>query len=175
MTHPAHKGHENDERMQKPRGGQAMVIGGINWPAAFTGWAIAFLSGLILSAITGAVLTALGTTTPITGLGIAGGIVGLIVWFIAFLIGGWTASRIAGFNGLLQGFMVWIIGLVFIVLLLILAAVLGPGVALIGGISIPAVGNLAAAVGIGSVILLIVELIGALLGGWLATRTQRMM
>ncbi len=177
MAHPNHSGHNNPEKpkkpiTQKPRGGQAMAVTtGVSWPASFTGWAIAFLAGLLLSAFVGLVFAGVGATTAtLTGLGVAGGITGLIVWFIAFFIGGWTAGRVAKFSGLLHGLMVWVIGLVFMIILLILAAVISPSIALIGGLSIPVVGNIVAAVGLGIFFLLLAQLLGSLLGGWLATR-----
>jgi len=165
------------EESKRPRGGEVMVMGGINWPAVFTGWVVAFFTGLIFSAVVAAVISGLGltpATSTLGGIAVASGVSGLVIWFLSFFLGGWTAARIAGFNGLQQGLMVWLVGVVFLILMLILAGIIGPGAALLGGIRIPAVGNIAATVSIASAILLAVQLVGSLIGGWLGTRTQRM-
>lgn len=157
----------------RPRGGEVMVVRGISWPAVFTGWVVAFFAGLILSALVGAVFTGFGTTATalaLARLGVAGGVAGLILWFLAYFLGGWVAGKVAGMNGLLQGLMVWVVGVLFLILIYILAAIIGSGIALIGGITLPTVGNLAAIISIAGVALLAAELLGALIGGWLATR-----
>ena len=173
MTHPPHEGHEKKEELKKPRGGQAIAVAGAtDWTAAMTGWVVALFTGIILQAVVGAILTGLGNATlNIANVGIALGVVGIIIAFVAFFIGGFTAGKIAGHNGLRQGLMVWTIGVLFLVAMLVLASLVDPGAVVLVGLTVPGTA-VASAVAIGVGVILGTELIAALLAGYLSTRGQ---
>jgi len=97
-------------------------FGGIDLPASLVGMlsALAFL--VLFAGLVGAAIGAIGYQAGLSGneeeLSIASLIGGLVGLFLAYLLGGWTAGRIARYDGLLNGAMtgVWT---------LVLAAILG--------------------------------------------------
>lgn len=97
-------------------------FGGLDVPAELTGMLVALALLVIVGGIIAAAIGAFGYQAGVEGLqeelSIAGLIGGLITLFIAFLIGGWAAGRIARYDGGKNGLMtaVWAI---------ILAAILG--------------------------------------------------
>jgi hypothetical protein len=97
-------------------------FGGIDLPASLVGMlsALAFL--VLFAGLVGAAIGAIGYQTGLSGneeeLSVASLVGGLVGLFSAYLLGGWTAGRIARYDGLLNGAMtgVWT---------LVLAAILG--------------------------------------------------
>ncbi len=168
---------ELKQEEQQGRGGEAMVMPrGINWTASITGWVVAFFTGMILTAVVGAILTGFGNAVLfIEGLAIEQGIVGIVIWFLAFLIGGLYAGRIARKSALLHSFIVWMISILFYVILLVLSGLINTNIAIIGGINFPVGADIASAVAIGTGVLLIAQLIGVLIGGWLSTLSEKYM
>lgn len=116
--------------------------GGIKVGSAFFGWLTATGVTVILVALIAAAGAVVGVATSTDvgqaanqatqssqdaqAVGVAGGIALLVVLFIAYYCGGYVAGRMARFNGIKQGFAVW----VWAVLIAIVVAVLGA----IGGI-----------------------------------------
>jgi hypothetical protein len=96
-------------------------FGGVSISGSFIGMltalAMTFLLGGLAAAIIGAVGYETGVETNGEELTIAGLIAGVAVLFLSFLIGGWTAGRIARYNGATNGAMT-------VVWLLVLGAVL---------------------------------------------------
>ena len=110
-------------------------------------------------------------------IGLTGGIVLLVVLFLAYLAGGYVAGRMARFDGGRQGLAVWLIGLVVVVLLAALGAVLGAQLDLLAQLDVPSTpvsGSTATTAGVvAGAGALLVSLVGGLLGGKLGTRYHR--
>lgn len=105
---------------------------GTSWPSVIYGWLAAVGGTLVLSTIVGAVV---GTVLGVLGAGGAdeGGIAGLVglitTLFLAFLIGGYVAGRMASRSGLKHGLFVPLLALVLTLLLAVAGGALGLGFA----------------------------------------------
>jgi hypothetical protein len=97
-------------------------FGGIDLPASLVGMLTALAFLVLFGGLVGAAIGAIGYQTGLSGneeeLSIASLVGGLVGLFLAYLLGGWTAGRIARYDGPLNGAMtgVWT---------LVLAAILG--------------------------------------------------
>lgn len=113
-------------------------FGGFDWIATFLGFAVAIFLTLIFLGIVGAIVGTVGfqlhTQVPkigsaITGttqkLGLGALIGSLVAGFLAYLIGGYTAGRLARFDGLKNGIGVVLWTVVIGIILGILGAILG--------------------------------------------------
>jgi len=112
--------------------------GGVKVGLAFLGWLTATGTAVILTAFVAAAGTAVSVATrtdagsataqaaqdPKT-IGIFGAIILLVVMFVAYCCGGYTAGRMARFNGLRQGLAVWLWAVFIAAVVAILAAVAG--------------------------------------------------
>jgi hypothetical protein len=92
------------------------AFGGIDFPASVVGMLTALAMLVLLGGIVGAAIGAIGYQTGLSGdnvedIGIASLIGGVVVLFVAYLIGGWTAGRIARYDGARNGLMtgIWTI------------------------------------------------------------------
>ncbi len=157
-------------------------FGGLDVPATLAGALAALALAVILGGIIGAAVSGFGYQwgVEVDGieqeLSIGGMAAGVVVLFLAFLVGGWTAGRMARFDGGRNGLMtaVWV---------LILAAILGGLGAWLGSeydvfaeVDLPqwfsgdAVTGAAIASGVASAIAM---LLGGFLGGRLGERFHR--
>jgi hypothetical protein len=91
-------------------------FGGIDLPASLVGMLTAIAVLVLLGGIVGAAIGAIGYQTGLSGanvedISLASLIGGLVVLAIAYLVGGWTAGRIARYDGARNGLMtaVWTI------------------------------------------------------------------
>ncbi len=109
-------------------------FGGFAWGADFIGWVVAAFFTLVFAGIVAATVGAVGyqvgaplsETDPTSQkLGIGGLIGGLIAVFLGYLIGGYTAGRMARFDGLKNGVGVVIWTVIMAIILGIAGAVLG--------------------------------------------------
>jgi hypothetical protein len=97
-------------------------FGGIDFPASLVGMLTALAFLVLFAGLVGAAIGAIGYQTGLSGneeeLSVASLIGGLVGLFLAYLLGGWTAGRIARYDGPPNGAMtgVWT---------LVLAAILG--------------------------------------------------
>jgi uncharacterized membrane protein len=148
--------------------------------ATFLGWAVASFFTLVF---TGIALLALGTgaaqagddgltSGDVTTLTVAGFIGLLVAMFLAYLIGGYAAGRIAHWDGAKHGAGVPVWTILFGLLALLAGTVLGPQVA---GYLGPYMPNLDAGALTGYGVLailamLVVDFAGAILGGILGAR-----
>ena len=162
-------------------------FGGIKWGAAFFGWLSANGLAVILVALLSAAGVAIGLTqgVPTTGeaveqagtIGIVGGIVLLVVLFLAYLAGGYVAGRMARVDGIRQGLAVWLVGLLVVVLLAVLGTVLGAQYNVLQQLNLPRIpideGTATTAGLITLVAILLATLLGAVLGGKLGERYHR--
>jgi hypothetical protein len=162
-------------------------FGGITWGAAFFGW----LSANGLAVILLALLSAGGLATGLTDgldtadeaadeaatIGIAGGIVLLVILFLAYLAGGYVAGRMARFDGVRQGVAVWLIGLLVVAALAIAGVVFGAKYNVLQQLNLPRIPIDEGIATTGGIIALVavvlLTLLGAVLGGKLGTRYHR--
>jgi hypothetical protein len=166
---------------------QRSRYGGIKWGAAFFGWLSANGLAVLLIALLSAAGVALGLTEGLSTadeaaeqadtIGIAGGIVLLVVLFLAYLAGGYVAGRMARFDGTRQGIAVWIIGLVVVLALAVAGLVFGSEYNVLQQLDLPRIpideGTATTGGIIALVAVLIVTLVGAMLGGKLGDRYHR--
>jgi amino acid transporter len=166
-----------------PRGRQKEKFGGFNIGAAFFGWLVAIGLGAILLAIVSAIggsiaSNALASPEQAAGsadtIGIAGGIVLLLVLMLAYFAGGYVAGRMSRFDGVKQGIGVWVIGLLITIALAILGAVAGSQYNVLAQLKLPRIpvdeGSLATGGLIALAAVLIGTLIAAALGGKVGQR-----
>jgi MFS family permease len=146
---------------------------GLNIPATLAGMLTALGSLVLLAGILSAILGAIGYQVGLKGnaqeLSVGSAIAGAVALFIAFLIGGWAAARIARYRGPLHGVLtaVW-----FIVLAAVLAALgawFGAEYNVFKNLALPQWFS-ADALTIGAIISGLVAIAIMLLGGWLGGR-----
>ncbi len=153
-------------------------FGGTNWGGAFFGWLVAVGMTILLVSLVGAVLTAVGSSQQITQneaerqagtIGIAAGIVLLVVLALAYYTGGYVAGRMSRFDGGRQGLATWIIGLVVTVIAIGLGAIFGTEYNLLDRVDLPRVPLSTDELSTGGLItaaaVLVVSLLAAMLGG----------
>jgi amino acid transporter len=153
-------------------------FGGINWGAAFFGWLVAIAMTILLVSIAGAILTAVGSSQNITQsdaerqagtIGIAAGIVLLVVLAIAYYTGGYVAGRMSRFDGGKQGLATWIIGLVVTLVAIGLGALFGNEYNVLDRVDLPRLPLSAEEMSTGGLItaaaVLVLSLLAAMLGG----------
>lgn len=125
MARTEHERHPEDTRERRvthDRHREVTVRGGISFGSILTGTAVAFGTIFVLSAVVGAIMVATGawpadlTRDEAVQAGIAGGILFLLVQFLAYLWGGYTAGRMARGAGVPNGLLVPAAGIVIGVL-----------------------------------------------------------
>lgn len=150
---------------------------GTSWASVSIGWlaalgAVLILSGLV-SAVVGAILAVLGFGGG-AGAGSVGLVGVLVTLFLAFLVGGYGAGRMAGRQGTRHGFLVALLALIITLVLALLGGVTGPGLANnTQGVALPGVPSDIAQQGLGTVLtlggvlaLLLPFVAGAIGGSW---------
>lgn len=166
-------------------------FGGIKVGSAFFGWLTATGMAVLLTALVAAAGTAVGlaTNTDVNEavnqaaqnqgtVGLVGIIVLLVILFLSYYCGGYVAGRMARFNGIRQGLMVWIWALIAAVLISILGLVFGQQFNVLANLnSFPRIpineGELTTTSIIAAVVVALVALAGALLGGLAGMRFHR--
>ena len=159
--------------------------------SAFFGWLAATGTAVILTALVAAAGAAVGVAangSPSKAADAAGadantvGVVGIIalvvVLFVSYFCGGYVAGRMARFDGLKQGFAVWLWAVIVAVIVAIVTAIAGAQYNILGNLnSFPRIpldeGNLTVAGIVTVIAVAIVSLIGALLGGLAGMRYHR--
>ena len=166
---------------------QRSRYGGIKWGAAFFGWLSANGLAVLLVALLSAAGVAIGLTQGVPStdeaaqqadtIGVVGGIVLLVILFLAYLAGGYVAGRMARFDGTRQGVAVWVIGLLVVLALAALGLVFGAQFNVLQQLNLPRIpideGTATTGGIIALVAVLIVTLLGAILGGKLGDRFHR--
>jgi uncharacterized protein YacL len=102
--------------------------GGTSWVSVVLGWLVALGAGLILSGIVSGIVGAIFGTAGRQGVQEGGitALVGLLITLLlAFLIGGYTAVRLASRSGLKHGLLVPLLALIVTLVLAIVGGVLG--------------------------------------------------
>jgi len=161
--------------------------GGIKWGAAFFGWLSANGLAVLLVALLSAAGVAIGLTqgVPSTGeatqeagtIGVVGGVVLLVILFLAYLAGGYVAGRMSRFDGARQGVAVWVIGLLVVLALAVAGLVFGSQYNVLQQLNLPRIpideGTATTGGIIALVAVLVATLLGAVLGGKLGERFHR--
>lgn len=162
--------------------------GGVKIGSAFFGWLAATGMAVLLTALLAAAGTALGLATgvdvedPTAGevqtVGIVGGILLVVVMFIAYYCGGYVAGRMARFNGARQGVAVWLWALVIAIIAAVIGLIAGTQYDVFATVNVfPRIPLNEGALTVGGIITAIVAalaaLIGAILGGIVGTRFHR--
>ena len=173
-----HSGNGERDYMRAIRARQREEFGGVNWGAAFFGWLVAIAMTILLVGIAGAVLTAVGSSQDITQteaerqagtIGIAAGIVLLVVLAIAYYTGGYVAGRMSRFDGAKQGLATWVIGLVVTLVAIGLGALFGNEYNVLDRVDLPRIPLSADELSTGGLItaaaVLVLSLLAAMLGG----------
>jgi cation transport ATPase len=157
---------------------RALEQRGLDVPATIGGALAALGTLVLLSSLVGAVVGTIGYQTGVDDqdLSIGGLVAGLVVLFLACVVGGWVAARMAGRRGVLHG----VVAIAWLVLLAAalaaLAAVAGSEYDVTGEIDLPswfsedALTLTAILTGIGALVLM---LLGGALGGRLGDRHHR--
>ena len=166
--------------------------GGVKIGSAFFGWLTAMGTAVLLTALVaaGGAVFGLATDTDIaqtaedatsseaTTIGIVGGIVLLVVIFLAYYCGGYVAGRMARFNGLKQGVAVWVWAVLIAVVVAVAALVAGDEYDILGELNafprIPiSEGDLTTGGIIAAVAVAVASLLGAMVGGLAGMRFHR--
>ncbi|GAA1057056.1 hypothetical protein GCM10017608_09280 [Agromyces luteolus] len=193
---PADRHAVRDDRLVADPAVRAAVIdrererfGGIKFGAAFFGWLTALGLGALLTALLAGTGAALGlgdvgaavdeavAEDPQT-IGVIGAIALLVVLFVAYFAGGYVAGRMARFNGLKQGVAVWLWAIVMAVVGAAIAALAGTRYDVLATLNtFPRIpvneGELTVAGIVTLLLLVVVTLGGAILGGKAGTRYHR--
>ncbi|QZY29058.1 hypothetical protein [Nocardioides coralli] len=166
--------------------------GGVKVGAAFFGWLTATGMAVLLTALATAAGTAVGVATgnesageavdavgaEVETIGLVGGIVLLLILFVAYYSGGYVAGRMSRFDGIKQGIAVWVWAIVVAVVVAALVWIAGDEYNVLGDVdSFPRIpvgeGDLTTGGLIALVLVLVVSLVGAMLGGLAGMRFHR--
>ncbi len=161
---------------------QKEQFGGMKVGSAFFGWLAATGMAVLLTALLAAAGTAVGLASN-TNLndavnqvasngtaGLVGIIVLLVILFVSYYSGGYVAGRMARFSGAKQGFMVWVWALIAAVVVALLGLIAGQRYDILANLnSFPRIpvneGQQTAASIIAAVVVALIALVGAVLGG----------
>lgn len=177
-THPDHRGEvlDADERAEASDQHRHDEFGGTNWGSGFFGWLVAVGMAILLSGIVGAIASGVGTSTDVTQsalerqsgtIGVTAAIVLLVILLISYYTGGYVAGRMSRFDGFRQGFAVWIIGLVIVLIAAGLGAIFGSEYNILDRVDVPDVPIPTDALTLGGAITIAAAVVGTLLAALL--------
>jgi len=184
MAHPGDSLRSVDAIHHQREQTLAAHYGGFYWGADFIGFAVAMFFTLVLLGLVGAIVGTvgyqMGAPVPRIGgsvsgvtenLGIGGLVGSLVALFVAYLLGGYTAGRMARFDGVRNGIGVVLWTIVVAIILGILGAVLGSKYNIGSQLHLSINGSTLTVAGVVSlVVTLVVMLLAAILGGTLGVR-----
>jgi hypothetical protein len=156
-------------------------FGGVDFPASFVGMLTALATLVLLGGIVGAAVGAIGYQTGLSGdnvedIGLASLIGGIAVIFVAYLIGGWTAGRIARYDGARNGLMTGVWTLLLAAILSTLAYFFGNEYDVLRNVDLPQWFDrdaLTTAAIVSGVVTVATMLLAGLLGGLSGSRYHR--
>ncbi|WP_273846833.1 hypothetical protein [Rubrobacter calidifluminis] len=156
---------------------------GTSWISIVLGWLSALGAALVLSGVVSAIVGAVvkGGGNDVSSGGLSGLIGLLVTLFIAYLVGGYAAGRMASRGGAKHGLLVALLGLIVTVVALAAATVVGAGFAdQLNNITLPSspstgasghdISSIATASGI---LALLLPFAGGVIGGLWGARTGR--
>ena len=160
-------------------------FGGRDLPASLAGMLVALAALLLLAGLASAAIGTIAFQTGVEGnedeLSLGALIVAGAVIFVAFLLGGWAAGRMARYNGALNGFMVAVWFIVLGVVLAIVGAIADNTYNLFDDLRVAeatlpnwfSVEDATVGAIIGSLAFVALMVVGAVLGGIWGTRMHR--
>jgi hypothetical protein len=167
------------------RARQRERFGGLHAVPAILGWLVALGISVLLAAILAATGAAIGLTDGGTAvsdgeadtIGIAGGVLLLIVFALAYFTGGYAAGRMARFDGVRHGVATWVLGILVTIVLGALGAIAGSEYNVFSKLDLPSIplsgSSLTTGGAIAGLAILVVSLIAAILGGRAGERFHR--
>ena len=170
---------------REARDRQREEFGGINWGSAFFGWLVSVGMAAILIGLLSAAGAAFGLSEVSEAeaeanaetIGIAGGILLIVVLGIAYYCGGYVSGRMSRFDGGRQGVAVWALGLAVTIILAVAGAIFGAEYNVLEQLNLPRIpieeGSLTGGAVIALVITILVSLLAALVGGKAGERFHR--
>jgi hypothetical protein len=163
------KVYEEEYRV-RPSDTQGSARRGLDIPATLAGMVAALGSLIILAGLLSAILGAVGYQVGLEGnakeLSVGSAIAGAVALFVSFLIGGWSAARIARYRGPLHGVLTAVWFIVLAAALAALGAWFGAEYNLFEQLSLPHWFS-ADALTVGAIVSGLVAIALMLLGGWL--------
>lgn len=163
-------------------------FGGMKFGAAFFGWLTATGTIVLLVAIAAAIAALVGTAMGgveeaasqagqnLQTAGIWGAVILLVIWFIAYYCGGYVAGRMARFSGAKQGVAVWLWAIVIALVLAVIGLIAGQNLmSNVGAMPTFQIdpGQATTASVISLIVIAVVSLVGAILGGLAGMRYHR--
>jgi len=155
-------------------------FGGLDWPATLVGTLTALAVLVLLGGLIGAAIGIIGYQTGLKDaaddLSIASLVGGLITLFVAFLIGGWAAGRMARYDGARNGLMTAVWAIVLAAVVSALAAIFGAEYDIFRNVELPQFFSrdaLTLGAIVSAVVAAVVMLAGGLLGGKWGERYHR--
>jgi hypothetical protein len=168
------------------RDAQHAAYGGIHFGAALFGWLAStgiatILMSILAAAGSALALNKLDSANSVTAdtaktVGLTGGILFLLVLAIAYYAGGYVAGRLSRFDGMRQGFVTWLIGVIVTLILGGAGAALGAKYNVLQQMNLPhlPVGSSFTTGGlIATTLAFLVTLAAAILGGKVGERYHR--
>jgi hypothetical protein len=159
-------------------------FGGAKVGAAFFGWIVAVGMTVLLAAVAAGIGAAAGlgtqlnpSTVDVRTVGVVGAVVLLVVLALAYLAGGYVAGRLARFDGLRNGVLSWVVGVIVTIVAAIAGSVVGQSYDVFGRLTLPAVpvdpATLTLSGVVALVVVLLVTLLTAAVGGRMGERFHR--
>jgi hypothetical protein len=166
----------NEIDLTAVRARQREEFGGVNWGSAFFGWLVTVGMAAILIGLLSAAGAAfgLGDVNDAETIGVAGGVLLVLVVAAAYGCGGYVSGRMSRFDGGRQGMAVWALGLGVTLVLALAGAVFGAEYNVFEQLNLPRIpideGSLTAGAAVALAAVVLVTLGAAFLGGELGQR-----
>jgi hypothetical protein len=169
--------HDERTAVRDVRARQREEFGGINWGSAFFGWLVAVGMAAILLGLLSAAGAAFGlgevseseAESNAETIGVAGGILLILVLGAAYYCGGYVSGRMSRFDGGRQGLAVWALGLAVTIVLAVAGALFGAEYNVLERLNLPRIpveeGSLTAGAAIALVLVVGLTLLAAMGGG----------
>jgi hypothetical protein len=163
---------ERDEDVLRARWArQHEEFGGVSWSSAFFGWLVSVGIAAILVGLLSAAGAAFGFSDVSDAeaeanaetIGIVGALLLLVVFGVAYYLGGYVSGRLSRFDGARQGLAVWGIGLAATILLAAAALVFGEEYNIYERLNLPRIPIDEGDLTLGAVIALVCVLLGTVL------------
>jgi hypothetical protein len=158
------------------RARQHEEFGGINWGSAFFGWLVTVGMATMLIGLLSAAGAAFGLSdvSDAETIGVAGGLLLVLVLAAAYYCGGYVSGRMSRFDGARQGLAVWGLGLAVTLVLALAGTLFGAEYNVFEQLNLPRIpvdeGSLTAGAAVALVGVVVVTLGAAMAGGTVGER-----